>query len=119
MNMIKYSSLSSFTIVLILLNLNNIVSYSEEDFPKQTTKRNNTNFDISTLVFEPGSRPLILHMRIGQLNGGNGHIQFQKIFILPMMILENSVMRVRKNLSGFSQVPINIQLYAIVRFLMV
>ena len=61
MNMIKYSlSLSSFTIVLILLNLNNIVSYSEEDFPKQTTKRNNTNFDISTLVFEPGSRPFNL-----------------------------------------------------------
>ena len=119
MNMIKYSlSLSSFTIVLILLNLNNIVSYSE-DFPNQTTKRNNTNFDISTLVFEPDSVLLILHMRIGQLNGGNGHIQFQKIFILLMMISENSVKRVRKNLSGFSQVPINIQLYAIVRFLMV
>jgi hypothetical protein len=91
MNMIKYSlSLSSFTIVLILLNLNNIVSYSE-DFPNQTTKRNNTNFDIP----------------------------FQKIFILPMMISENSVKKVRKNLSGFSQVPINVQLYAIVRFHMV
>ena len=60
MNMIKYSlSLSSFTIVLILLNLNNIVSYSE-DFPNQTTKRNNTNFDISTLVFEPDSSPFNL-----------------------------------------------------------
>ena len=60
MNMIKYSlSLSSFTIVLILLNLNNVVSYSE-DFPNQTTKRNNTNFDISTLVFEPDSRPFNL-----------------------------------------------------------
>jgi hypothetical protein len=46
--------------VLILLNSNNIVSYSEEDLSNQTTKTNNTNFDISTLVFELGSSPFNL-----------------------------------------------------------
>jgi hypothetical protein len=52
-------------------------------------------------------------------NGGNGHIQFQETFILHMMILENSVKRIRKNLYGFSQVLINMQLYDIVKFLTV
>ena len=46
--------LISFMIVLILVNLNNVISFSE-DFSNQTTKTNNTNFDISTLVFEPGN----------------------------------------------------------------
>lgn len=32
--------------VLILVNLNNVISFSE-DFSNQTTKTNNTNFDIS------------------------------------------------------------------------
>jgi hypothetical protein len=50
--------------VLILINLNNnVVSYSEDLSNQQTittTKTNNTNFDISTLVFEPGSNPFNL-----------------------------------------------------------
>ena len=47
--------------VLILLNSNNVVSYSdEEELSNQTIKRNNTNFDISTLVFELGSSPFNL-----------------------------------------------------------
>ena len=47
--------LSSFMTVLILLN-SNVVSYSEEEeLSNQTIKRNNTNIDISTLVFELGS----------------------------------------------------------------
>jgi hypothetical protein len=50
--------LISFITALILLNSNNVISYSE-DF-NQTTKTNNTNFDISTLVFELGSRPFNL-----------------------------------------------------------
>ncbi len=51
--------LISFMIVLILVNLNNVISFSE-DFSNQTTKTNNTNFDISTLVFEPGTSPFNL-----------------------------------------------------------
>jgi hypothetical protein len=50
--------------VLILINLNNnVVSYSEDLSNQQTittTKTNNTNFDISTLVFELGSSPFNL-----------------------------------------------------------
>ena len=38
--------LISFMLVLILVNLNNVISFSE-DFSNQTTKTNNTNFDIS------------------------------------------------------------------------
>lgn len=53
--------LSSFMTVLILLNSNNVVSYSEEEeLSNQTIKRNNTNIDISTLVFELGSSPFNL-----------------------------------------------------------
>jgi hypothetical protein len=56
--------LISFMTVLILINLNNnVVSYSEDLSNQQTittTKTNNTNFDISTLVFEPGSSPFNL-----------------------------------------------------------
>ena len=43
-----------FMTVLILITLNNFVSYSEY-FSNQTTKTNNTHFDISTLVFDPES----------------------------------------------------------------
>src|SRR5688500_14067849 len=60
MNMIKFIIiLSSFMTILMLVNLNNVVSFSEE-FSNQTTKTNNTNFDISTLVFESGSSPFNL-----------------------------------------------------------
>ena len=53
--------LISLTTVLIHVNLNNVVSYSEEDFTNQTTKTNNSNnFNISTLVFELGSSPFNL-----------------------------------------------------------
>jgi hypothetical protein len=48
--------LSSFLTTLILVNLNNVVSFSE-GFSNQTIKTNNTNFDISTLVFEADSTP--------------------------------------------------------------
>ena len=41
-------------IVMILVNFNNIVSYSE-DFSNLSSKTNNTNFDISTLIIEPKS----------------------------------------------------------------
>ena len=57
MNMIKFISiLSSLMITLILVNLNNFVSFTE-GFSNQTTKTNNTTFDISKLVFEAGSSP--------------------------------------------------------------
>lgn len=60
MNMLKFIIiLSSFMTILILVNLNNVVSFSD-DFSNQTTKTNNTNFDISTLVFESGSSPFNL-----------------------------------------------------------
>ena len=53
--------LSSFMTVLILLHSNNEVSYSEEEeLSNQTIKKNNTNFDISTLVFELSSSPFNL-----------------------------------------------------------
>ena len=58
MNMIKFI-LSSFMTVLILVNLNNVVSYSE-DLSNQTTKSNTTKFDISALVFEADSSPFNL-----------------------------------------------------------
>jgi hypothetical protein len=57
MNMIKFILiLSSFLTTLILVNLNNVVSFSE-GFSNQTIKTNNTNFDISTLVFKADSSP--------------------------------------------------------------
>ena len=53
--MIKFFLLlSSIITVLILLDSNNIASYSE-DLSDQTTKTNNTNLDIATLVFVPDS----------------------------------------------------------------
>ena len=55
MTMIKFIIIPIlFMTVLILLTLNNFVSYSEY-FSNQTTKTNNTHFDISTLVFDPES----------------------------------------------------------------
>ena len=53
MPMIKYNiMLILFIIVIILVNLDNVVSYSQ-DFSIQTTKTNNTDFDISSLILEP------------------------------------------------------------------
>lgn len=51
--------LVSFMTGIILVNLNNVISYSE-DYSNRTTKTNNTNFDISTLVFEQSSSPFNL-----------------------------------------------------------
>src|SRR5215217_4307924 len=57
MSMIKFIIiLISLTIGLILVNLNNVISYGE-DYSYQTTKTNNTNFDISNLVYDIDSKP--------------------------------------------------------------
>ena len=48
------------TVLIANLNLNNVISYNEDFSNQKTTKINNTNFDISTLVFEPSSNPFNL-----------------------------------------------------------
>ncbi len=55
--MIKFIS---FLTLLILVNLNHIVVSYSEDLSNQNTKKNNTDFDISNLVFETGSSPFNL-----------------------------------------------------------
>jgi hypothetical protein len=61
MNMINFISIViSFLTVLILVNLNHVVVSYSEDLSNQNTKKNNTEFDISSLVFETGSSPFNL-----------------------------------------------------------
>ena len=73
-----------------------------------------TNFDISTLVFELGSSPFNLTYADWTAKWWQWAYSIpQNIHPAYDDILKNSVKRVRKNLSGFSQVHINIQLYAL------
>ncbi|HYY71851.1 MAG TPA: hypothetical protein VE595_05515 [Nitrososphaeraceae archaeon] len=48
--------LISLTTGLVLVNLNNVSSYSE-DYSNQTTKTNNTNLDISNFIYDIDSNP--------------------------------------------------------------
>jgi hypothetical protein len=62
---------------------------------------NNTNLDVSNLVYNINSKPLMFLIRIGLRNGGNGHILFLGIKILHTMILENIAVKIKCTQFGF------------------
>jgi len=62
---------------------------------------NNTNLDVSNLVYDEILSLLMFLMRIGLRNGGNGHILFLGIKILHTMTLENIAVKIKFTKFGF------------------
>ena len=98
---------SFFTLILILFlvnSANNVMSISEGEHYLNTNfvnNYNNTKLDISNLVYDIDSDPLMFLLQIGLRNGGNGHILFLGIEILHTMILGNIAVKIKVDQFGF------------------